>query len=135
MTKRDMLFMNIAKEISKLSDSKRQHIGCVAVDGKRILSTASNSEKTHTLQMRYNSFRGIYNYPHKVHAETRCLAPLIGKPDIDFSKIKLYIYRELKNGTPALARPCKACTQLIKDLGIKNVFYTGDDSYVYEKYN
>ena len=133
MTKRDMVFMNIAKSMSKLSDSKRQHIGCVAVDGKRILSSACNSEKTHPLQQKYNYFRGVYNYPHRVHAEVKCLSVLIGRKDIDFSRISLYIYREHKNGDLALSKPCLACARLIKDLGIRNVHYTGDNSYIHER--
>lgn len=96
MTKRDEIFINIAKEVSKLSDYPRYHIGCVAVEGKRILSTACNSQKTHPLQCRYNRFRDVYNYPHKVHAEVACLSPLIGKKDVDFSRISLYIYRAQK---------------------------------------
>ena len=135
MTKRDEIFMNIAKEVSKLSDYPRYHIGCVAVEGKRILSTACNSQKTHPLQCRYNRFRDVYNYPHKVHAEVACLSPLIGKKDVDFSRISLYVYREHKNEFLALARPCASCAQLIKDLGIKNVYYTGESSLIYERYN
>ena len=121
MTKRDEIFMNIAKEISKLSDYSPYHIGCVAVEGKRVLSTACNSNKTHTLQYKYNHFRGVYNYPHKVHAEIRCLAPLIGKKDIDFSRISLYVYREHKNGVLALARHCYLHTTN-KRFRNKNVF-------------
>ena len=135
MTKRDETFMNIAKEISRLSDYPNHHVGCIAVEGKRVLSTACNSQKTHPLQCKYNRFRNLGNYPAKVHAEIACLSPLIGKKEIDFSQIKLYIYREHKNGVVALARPCLSCAQLIKDLGIKNVYYTGEDSLIYERYN
>ena len=39
--------------------------------------------------------------------------------DIDFHNLKLFVYRELKDGSIAMARPCPSCMALIKDLGIK----------------
>ena len=50
------------------------------------------------------------------------LSHLIGK-EIDWKKVSIFTYRELKNGKPACSRPCIACMALIKDLGIKNIYY------------
>lgn len=81
-------------------------------------------KKTHSLQKIYNKFRNfdtsIYN--NKVHAEIHALSWLIGK-NIDWSKVSIYIYRAYRNGMPALSKPCKSCYNLIKDLGIKEIFY------------
>lgn len=33
-----------------------------------------------------------------------------------------------------MARPCPACMSAIKELGIKNIYYTTDNGYAYEKY-
>ena len=52
--------------------------------------------------------------------------------DIDFSKVKLYVYREHKNGVKALARPCPACQQMIKDMGIQEVWFTTENGFGYE---
>ena len=54
------------------------------------------------------------------------------KGDIDFSKVKLYVYREHKNGVKALARPCPACQKMIKDMGIKEVWFTTENGFGYE---
>ena len=58
--------------------------------------------------------------------------PLI-RDGIDLSNAAIYVYRVHKNGTLAMSRPCPSCMQLIKDVGIKRVFYTTENGYVYEK--
>jgi deoxycytidylate deaminase len=32
-----------------------------------------------------------------------------------------------------MARPCQSCMAAIKDLGIKEIYYTSDEGFVYEK--
>jgi hypothetical protein len=53
--------------------------------------------------------------------------------DVDFSKVEIYIYRQNKNGERALAYPCKACKRFMKDIGIKHIYYTGNNSFCYER--
>ena len=50
-----------------------------------------------------------------------------------FSKVKLYIYRIRKDQPFGLSRPCPSCMAAIKDLGIKDIYYTTNDGYVYER--
>ena len=68
---------------------------------------------------------------NSTHAECACLSK-IRYLDIDFSKVKLYVYREHKNGVKALARPCPACQKMIKDMGIKEVWFTTENGFGYE---
>lgn len=131
----DKIFFNTAKQVSFLSDYNGPHLGCVCVDGRRIVTSGYNAMKTNPTQRKYNRFRDFNEcYPARVHAEVSALNSLIGK-DIDFSKMKLYVYREHKNGTLAMARPCKSCMALIKALGIKKICYTTEDGYAEEKLN
>lgn len=135
LTKSHRAYFKAARAISKLSDFKRVRIGCVAVCGHRVISSGSNSTKTNPLQKKYNAYR--FNEDageHMCHAEIQCLLPLIGNKDIDFSKVSLYIYREFKHGGLAMAKPCPSCEQLIRDLGIKKIYYTGNDSYISETF-
>lgn len=119
MTKFDKKFFEVARGVSQFSDFSRTKVGCIVVDGKRILSSGYNSNKTNPTQQRYNYYRNIdVRFPAKVHAEVSALNSLIGKKEIDFSRLKVFVYRELKDGTPACARPCPSCLQLIRDLGI-----------------
>lgn len=67
-------------------------------------------------------------HTNSVHAEIACLTK-IKYLDIDFSKVTLFVYREHKNGKRAVAKPCPACTKFIKDMGIRDVFYTIEDGW------
>lgn len=136
MTRKDMSLFQMAKCASELSDfssRKSKKLGCVVVIKHRIISSGCNSNKTSPIQQKYNSLRFDADTPHKIHAETAALKPLIGNKEIDLTKASLYIYRELKNGKPGLARPCPSCMQLIKDLGIRYIHYTTDDGYAEEE--
>lgn len=116
-------FFRVAKEISYLSNFKRTHVGAVVVENKTIVSTGFNSTKTNPLQEKYNRFRNFDEklFPACEHAEIHALSSLIGKP-IKWNYVSIYTYREA-NGVKACSRPCEACERLIKDLGIKNIYY------------
>ena len=97
------------------------------------MSSGYNSNKTNPTQQRYNYYRNIdVHFPAKVHAEVSALNSLIGKKEIDFARLKVFVYRELCDGTLALARPCPSCLQLIRDLGITKIFYTTKDGFAEE---
>jgi deoxycytidylate deaminase len=137
MNNRQKRFFNVAREVSRLSDYQKVHIGAVVVEGNRIISTGFNSNKTSTTQYKYNRYRfdGAEQHPAKTHAEIAALAPLINRRDIDWAHTSIYVYREQKDGKITCARPCKACSKLIKDLGIKNVFYSDwDGNFVREEF-
>lgn len=119
-----------------MSDKKRIHIGCIAVYKGHILAVGYNTNKTHPIQKKYNKYRkmkyeGVEPLP-TIHAEMNCLLQ-IKDLDLDFSKVKLYVYREDRNGNLAMCRPCKACMHMIDDLGIKEIFYTTNGGFASEK--
>lgn len=136
MNNRQKRYFNIAREVSLLSDFKRARVGAVVVERNRIVSSGHNSSKTSTLQDRYNKYRGIDDSTiciPRVHAEIAALRPLL-KQDVDWMHTSIYVYRELKDGQVSCAKPCPACTRLIHELGIRNIFYTDwDGSYVKEE--
>ena len=133
-----MRFFKEAKKESLLSDYNGQHLGAVAVYGdKVILAKAHNSNKTNTTQYFYNRYRieqksNIMSKPPRSHAEVNLLRR-IRFLDIDFSRVSVYIYRELKNGELGMARCCPACMAALKSLGIKKICYTTDDGYAEER--
>jgi deoxycytidylate deaminase len=135
MTKKEKRFYKMAREASFMSDFRIARVGAVVVQGNCILSVGHNSTKTRPLQHRYNIYRHFQNYDESVprqHAEIDALSPLIGK-EINWSKVSIFIYRELRDGTPACSRPCEACMRLIKDLGIRDVYFIDENGrYVYE---
>ena len=133
-----MRFFKEAKKESLLSDYNGQHLGAVAVYGdKVILAKAHNSNKTNTTQYFYNRYRieqksNIMSKPPHSHAEVNLLRR-IRFLDIDFSRVSVYIYRELKNGELGMARCCPACMAALKSLGVKKICYTTDDGYAEER--
>lgn len=129
MTHKEQRFFNIAKEMSQLSNFSRARVGAVVTSGKRILSASCNSTKTRPLQFYYNKYRNFEDYKNSnscEHAEISALSPLIGK-EIEWDKVSIYTYRELKNGKRGCSKPCEACSKLIKELGIKTVYYIDED--------
>lgn len=137
ITKTDLKFFQKAKRVALTSDYNKIHVGCVATYKGKIIGTGRNSNKTHPLQKNYNRFRipegediTMIVLP-KIHAEIDCLSQIRGL-DINYSKVKLYIYRVCNARLHGISRPCQSCMAAIKDMGIKNIYYTTDDGYVYE---
>ena len=137
MGKRDFKYFTLAEENADLSDFAKENLGCVAVYKGKVISTGHNSNKTHPIQMHYNMEYRVSNNEvwekHSLHAEMMCLNKmenLIDSPE--YSKVKLYIYRKMKKKPFGMSRPCPACMQRIKDLGIKDIYYTTNDGFSHE---
>ena len=132
MTKKEEALFRAAKSVSELSDHKQHKIGAVVVMKHRIISSGFNKNtKTHPLQKKYNQYRFSEDSVHTCHAELSALLPLIND-GTDLSNASVFVYREHKNGALACARPCKSCMKLIKDVGIRRIFYTTDNGDVRE---
>lgn len=136
--KSDGHLFKAAREVSMNADYQgagRPRIGCVIVYKGSILAKGWNTDKTHSVQEHYNKWRfknsGNRYMPSKCHAEVAAISK-VRYLDIDMSKAKIYIYRETRGGKLAMARPCPACMQAIKDMGIKHIAYTTDDGYANE---
>ena len=133
LTKSHRAYFKAARAIAELSDFPKVKIGCCAVYKHKIVSSGCNSMKTNPTQKRFNVHRFDADTPATLHAELSCLLPLINRKDIDFGSVSLYIYREFKSGDLALAKPCASCEALIRSLGIRHIYYTGDQSYISEE--
>ena len=129
----DYRYFDKARRIADISDYNRVHIGCVAVYQGQIIGIGCNCNKTHPTQKLYNRYREQSDSMlPKLHAEISCLNQ-IKHLDINFTKVKLYIYRIRKNQSFGLSRPCLSCMAAIKDLGIRDIYYTTNDGYAYER--
>ena len=126
-------YFNKARHVASTSDYKKQHIGCVAVYQGQVIGLGCNCNKTHPPQKFYNKYREYSEQLlPKLHAEISCINQ-IKHLDINFSKIKLYIYRIRKDQPFGLSRPCPSCMAAMKDLGIRDIYYTTNDGYSYER--
>lgn len=134
LSKSHKAYFKAAKAVSELSSFAKHKVGAVAVYKHKIISSGCNSYVTNPLQKRYNKFRFDTDYTlHSKHAELECLLPIINRHDIDFSRVSLYIYRQHKSNDLACARPCDSCLNLIKDLGIKNIYYSNEGGFSHEE--
>ena len=136
MTRRELRHFAEARRQALESDFARQRVGCVIVCGNRLLAAAHNSERTHTAQKKYNAFRDLdqshESVEPKVHAEISALSKS-RYADVDWGKAEVYVWRETKDGKKCgLARPCAGCMAALRERGIRRVYYTGNDSLVYE---
>lgn len=112
-------------------------IGAVAVYKGSIVATACNTNKTSPLQARYNVYRYTdTDTPCKAHAETTLIQKLRWKfgDSIEWNKVHIYLYREYKDGKLAPSRPCTSCLAMLKEIGIKKVYYTTEDGFAEEKF-
>ena len=129
----DYRYFYKARQIANISDYNKIHVGCVAVYHGQIIGIGCNTNKTHPAQKFYNRYREPSDTMlPKLHAEISCINQ-IKHLDINFSKVKLYIYRIRKDQPFGLSRPCPSCMAAIRDLGIRDIYYTTNDGYAYEK--
>lgn len=122
-------FLLKARDASKNSNFPRQRIGAVLVYGNKIIAVGYNNSKTNPMQKHYNLYRKFKRYESSnngsVHAEglilikTRFL-------DLDWNRTTLYLYRERKDGSIGLAKPCPGCQIALSERGIENIYYTDD---------
>ncbi len=137
-------FFELAKNASKMSDynKKNIHIGSVLVYKNKVISTGWNTSKTNPIQMKYNRYRELCtnsdrNYKADshlpcLHSEMKCI--LDSKDiDIDWSKASIFIYREDGKGNLRNCYPCISCMKALEDRGIKDIYYTNESGYNYER--
>lgn len=131
--KMDYKYFKKAQQAANISDFQKTHVGCIAVYQGNVIGIGCNCNKTHPTQKYYNRYREeSCEFVPKLHAEINCINQ-IKHLDINFVKVKLYIYRIRKAQPFGMARPCPSCMAAIKDLGIKNIYYTTNDGYVHER--
>ena len=137
--KSDIRYFCKAKHVAYASDYPKIHIGCVAVYQGSIIGIGCNTNKTHPIQKYYNAYRAddddfdsADTLLPKLHAEINCINS-IRHMNINFAKVKLYIYRLRNDDRPyGISRPCPSCMAAIKDLGIREIHYTTNDGFATE---
>jgi deoxycytidylate deaminase len=116
----NLKYFDLAKKISKLSNHKHFQIGSVIVRGSKIVSVGTNNIKTHP--------KSLHPY-FSLHSEGAAI--LLAKQDLIGCEI--YVYREIKDGTLALSRPCEYCWKMISISGIEEIHYTTNGGHKTEQ--
>ena len=132
LTRRQRSFFESAKAASLLSDHPQFHLGCVIVDGSRIISSGCNSiTRCSPIQQKLDHNRFGGEHRGVCHAETAALLPLI-RQRADLTSCTAYLYRSHKDGSLAISRPCSGCMSLLRAVGIRRVFFTVEGGYAVE---
>ena len=110
-------FFNLARLVSRKSPSEVK-VGCVIVQGNREISVGFNDmRKTHPRS------------PHPFRTRHAEFDATLGVSLDDLEGATAYVYRELKDGSLALAKPCKFCQRALKEAGIHVCYFTCDKGY------
>lgn len=99
--------------------SYRYPLGAVIFKGKRVLAVGHN-------QTGRGTNKCLTLWAGSLHAEQAAILQLLK----DISKLKgasLLVTRLKSKGFLGLAKPCEMCMDLIKQVGIKEVFYTTNE--------
>ena len=132
LTRRQRSFFESAKAASLLSDHPQFHLGCVIVEGSRIISSGCNSiTRCSPIQQKLDHNRFGGEHRGVCHAETAALLPLI-RQRADLTSCTAYLYRSHKDGSLAISRPCSGCMSLLRAVGIRRVYFTVDGGYAVE---
>ena len=113
-------FLNLAKKLSYSSDHHSHKLGCVVAKGNKILGTGFNLLKTsphspHSFKFIHAEYMAVLNARFNVKGAT------------------VYIFRQHKNGIPALSKPCPDCHRFLLEQGVAEIIYTYEGSFVKEK--
>lgn len=112
-------YYKLARKMSMKSDHKCK-LGAVLVYKGNVVSAGYNQLKTHPKS----------THPYKsTHAE---LAVILNSKLNDLSGCDMYIYRQKKDGSLGLSKPCTYCTKLLKMYNVRNVYYTTEKYPYYE---
>jgi len=137
-------YFDLAKDVSKLSDYNKKNIkiGAIIVYKNKVVASGYNTSKTSPIQMKYNKYRekvdplrdyNANDHLPSLHAEMKALIDTKDM-DIDWNKASIFVYRDSNNdGTIRNCRPCCACMKALKDKGIKNIYYTNENGFNYER--
>lgn len=110
-------------------------LGAVAVYKGAIIAEAWNTNRTSTLQNKYNRFRySSAELPAKTHCETMLIQKIRWKfgDELEWGKVQIYLYREHKDGSLAESSPCASCRRMLLDHGITHIYHTSEWGYVEE---
>lgn len=116
-------FFEIAKRLSHKSNYDVHKLGAVITRGNQVVGVGFNKKKTHPMSS--TRFKNI-------HAE---LCAVLNSGEKNLSGCSIYVYRETKDGQPAMARPCPDCLRLLKKSNVSKIFYSTEIGFKKETIN
>ncbi len=104
-------YLALARQVS-LTSTYKIRVGAVIVQHGTPIALGCNVQRTHPKWVRAKQTT--------IHAEIAALISTQSK----LTGASIFVYREHKNGLPALARPCENCLAVLQHYGIKWIYYS-----------
>jgi deoxycytidylate deaminase len=109
------------------SDRRCRHFSFIIYKG-RLISTGTNSSKTHPLNLINRKVSKItgedYSEQKQTCSELNAILKLKRLTNIDTKKCTLINIRYDRNDKVALAKPCQSCNSLLKYHSFKNIIWS-----------
>ena len=123
----DRPIMDLAIKVAESSKSKKK-VGALLIHKNKVITQGVNQDtKSHPLQARLAEAVGLGEKIY-LHAEISALVKCKSEVDtIVVARLGGHSGDEIRN-----AKPCKICELAIREAGIKNVYYTMNDGFLYE---
>jgi tRNA(Arg) A34 adenosine deaminase TadA len=118
-------FLQLAIETAKSSPSKKK-VGAVLLKKNKIVATAVNLEKkSHPLQAKFAKRVGLWQ---KIYLHSEVHALIKAREDADTIVVaRVNPQNKLRN-----AKPCPICALALEEAGVKNIYYSTDDGFMYK---
>lgn len=113
---KDIVYLHIARQIGTLSFCTRKQVGCVIVRDENIISTGFNGTPTGMNNNCENENTGETHW-FTLHSESNAILKL-AKSTLSSENATMYI----------TLSPCKDCSKLILQSGIKRIVYSKEHS-------
>lgn len=140
MNNRDYRYLELARQEALKSTFPHARMGAVIVYRNHVIGKGHNSHKTDPIQKKYNRYRNfaVNNEctVHSIHCEMAAIKS-ISYPvmmSTDWTKVTVYTYRICPGHSTLIgrSRPCEACMQALKELGVRRLVYTTNDGFAEE---
>lgn len=115
-------FVELAKRAARNSTHHNFRVGAVIVRKNQVLSFGHN-KPTQTHPRSRNAWR-------RIHAE---LDAILGVPLEVLRGADAYIVRITHTGLLAMSRPCIDCVNLLREVGIRKMYYSNEKRVVQEE--
>lgn len=118
LSKKHRRNLDLAMRVAEDSDVNRCQHGAVVVKNGNVLAVASNKRRN---DPRYSPPMpdGQQGQRFSVHAEVAAIRRLRGGAE----GATLYVARS-RDGVESLSKPCRSCSAIIADAGIKKIIHT-----------
>jgi pyrimidine deaminase RibD-like protein len=119
LSRKDVSYLNLARSLAEKSEENKKH-GAVVIKSGRVVGYGFNKFKNHTDLIPEDLI--------KVHCSRHAEEVAIKTAGQNAKGATLYVARVNKQGLDRNSKPCKICTDLIEESGIKKVIYTMEGS-------